>query len=60
MGMTNLVRVGSEVSTREILNKELFLIRTVNAGIEAVAPVTNRYEPPDVSAPTSARRWLMS
>src|SRR5947199_1853453 len=41
----NLVRVGSEYSTREILTKELFLIRTVNAGGEAVAPVALRYEP---------------
>ena len=40
------MRVGSEFSTREILTKELYLIRTVNAGIEAVAPVTRRYEPP--------------
>src|ERR1700722_7010723 len=43
---SNLVRVGSEFSTREILEKELFLIRTVNAGIEAVDPVANRYEAP--------------
>jgi conjugative relaxase-like TrwC/TraI family protein len=42
----NLVRVGSEVSTREILTKELYLIRSVNAGVEAVAPITSRYEPP--------------
>ncbi|PYJ96515.1 MAG: hypothetical protein DME23_20435 [Verrucomicrobia bacterium] len=41
----SLVRVGSEYSTREILTKELFLIRTVNAGVEAVAPVALRYEP---------------
>jgi len=45
-GKTNLVRVGSEVSTREILTKELYLIRSVNAGVEAVAPITSRYEPP--------------
>ena len=38
----SLVRVGSEYSTREILTKELFLIRTVNAGVEAVAPVALR------------------
>ena len=43
---SNLVRVGSEFSTREILEKELFLIRTVNAGVEAVDPVANRYEAP--------------
>jgi len=38
-----LVRVGSEFSTRDILTKELFLIRTVNAGVEAIAPVARRY-----------------
>jgi conjugative relaxase-like TrwC/TraI family protein len=42
----SLVRVGSEYSTREILSRELELIRSVNAGIEAVAPVTRHYEPP--------------
>jgi len=42
----HLVRVGSEYSTRHILSRELALIRTVNAGIEAVAPVTRRYEAP--------------
>jgi conjugative relaxase-like TrwC/TraI family protein len=42
----SLVRVGSEFSTREILGKELYLIRSVNAGVEAVAPITSRYEPP--------------
>jgi conjugative relaxase-like TrwC/TraI family protein len=42
----HLVRVGSEYSTRHILNRELALIRSVNAGIEAVAPVTRHYEPP--------------
>ncbi len=46
-GRTNLVRVGSEFSTREILTKELSLIRTVNAGIDAVKPIVHRYEPPD-------------
>jgi hypothetical protein len=49
--MTNLVRVGSEVSTREILAKELYLIRSVSTGIESVAPITNRYEPPDRLGP---------
>src|SRR5580700_556792 len=43
---SNLVRVGSDFSTRAILEKELFLIRTVNAGVEAVDPVANRYEAP--------------
>lgn len=42
----NLVRVGSEFSTREILAKELYLIRAVNAGVEAVAPFVHRCEPP--------------
>jgi hypothetical protein len=46
-GRPNLVRVGSDCSTREILDKELFLIRTVNAGVQAVDPVANRYEAPD-------------
>jgi conjugative relaxase-like TrwC/TraI family protein len=39
-----LVRVGTEFSTRDILTKELFLIRTVNTGIDTVAPITSRYE----------------
>lgn len=42
----SLVRVGAEFSTRQILNRELYLIRSVNAGLEAVAPVTRHYEPP--------------
>jgi conjugative relaxase-like TrwC/TraI family protein len=46
-----LVRVGSEFSTREILTKELSLIRTVNAGIDAVKPIARRYEPPDRLGP---------
>jgi len=44
-GKTNLVRVGAEFSTREILAKELYLIRAVNAGVEAVVPFVHRYEP---------------
>lgn len=40
-----LVRVGSEFSTREILSKELYLIRAVNAGVEAVGPFVHHYEP---------------
>jgi conjugative relaxase-like TrwC/TraI family protein len=40
-----LVRVGSEFSTREILSKELYLIRAVNAGVEVVTPFVHRYEP---------------
>ena len=47
----SLVRVGSEFSTRDILAKELYLIRTVNAGIEAVAPVAGQYEPPSQLGP---------
>jgi conjugative relaxase-like TrwC/TraI family protein len=50
-GRTNLVRVGSEFSTREILTKELSLIRSVNAGIDAVKPIVHRYEPPDRLGP---------
>src|SRR5438270_4647235 len=42
----SLVRVGSEFSTRDILRRELYLIRNVNAGVEALAPVARRYEPP--------------
>jgi conjugative relaxase-like TrwC/TraI family protein len=42
----NLVRVGSEFSTREILEKELFLIRMVNDGLDAVAPVARHYDAP--------------
>jgi conjugative relaxase-like TrwC/TraI family protein len=50
-GRTNLVRVGSEFSTQEILTKELSLIRSVNAGIDAVKPIVHRYEPPDRLGP---------
>jgi hypothetical protein len=42
---SELVRVGTEFSTRDILTKELSLIRTVNATIDTVAPITNHYEP---------------
>ena len=41
-----LVHVGAEYSTRDILRRELSLIRMVNDGLEAVAPVTRHYEPP--------------
>jgi conjugative relaxase-like TrwC/TraI family protein len=41
----NLVRVGDEFSTREILEKELFLIRTVNVGLNIAVPFVARYEP---------------
>jgi conjugative relaxase-like TrwC/TraI family protein len=43
---SNLVRVGAEVSTREILEKELFLIQTVNDGLDAAAPFASRYDAP--------------
>jgi conjugative relaxase-like TrwC/TraI family protein len=42
---SELVRVGSEFSTRDILTKELSLIRMVNTTIDTIAPITNRYEP---------------
>ncbi len=42
---SELVRVGSEFSTRDILTKELSLIRMVNATIDTIAPITNRYAP---------------
>src|SRR5580658_10284978 len=48
---SNLVRVGSDFSTREILEKELFLIWTVNAGVEAVDPVASRYGAPNHLGP---------
>jgi conjugative relaxase-like TrwC/TraI family protein len=40
-----LVRVEGEYSTRDILAKELFLIRSVNAGVEALKPIAADYEP---------------
>ncbi len=42
----SLVHVGSEFSTREILTKELFLIHSVNTGMDAVKPFADRYQPP--------------
>lgn len=48
---SELVRVGSEFSTRDILTKELSLIRTVNAAIDTVAPMTTRYVPPSHLGP---------
>lgn len=42
---TNLVRVGDEFSTREILEKELFLIRMVNLGINRAQPFAYDYKP---------------
>ena len=48
---SELVHAGSEFSTRDILTKELHLIRTVNAGLDSVAPITSRYEPSDRLGP---------
>ena len=42
---SELVRVGAEFSTRDILTKELLMIRMVNASLDTVAPITMRYEP---------------
>lgn len=46
-GKTNLVRVGAEFSTREILEKELSLIHAVNAGIDTAVPFVRRYQAPE-------------
>ena len=54
-GNTNLVRVGSEFSTRDILAKELFLIRSVNAGVEALTPIAGDYEPPSRLGPDQCK-----
>src|ERR1022692_3779271 len=51
----NLIRVGSEFSTREILEKELFLIRTVNAGIETAAPFVSDYASPEHLGPDQCK-----
>jgi conjugative relaxase-like TrwC/TraI family protein len=50
-GRTNLVRVEGEFSTREILAKELYLIRSVNAGIDALDPIAGDYQPPSRLGP---------
>jgi conjugative relaxase-like TrwC/TraI family protein len=50
-GRRNLVRVGSEFSTRDILAKELYLIRSVNAGMDALNPIAGDYEPPSRLGP---------
>ena len=47
----SLVRVEGEYSTRDILGKELFLIRSVNAGVEALKPIAGDYEPPSRLGP---------
>lgn len=39
-----LVHVGTEYSTREILQAELSMIRTVNDGLNAVTPLAPRFE----------------
>ncbi len=44
-GRPSLVRVGSEFSTRSILNNELRLIHSVNEGIGAVVPFVHQCEP---------------
>ena len=54
-GRSDLVRVGSEFSTRDILTKELSLIRTVNAGIDAVAPDHRRLRTAVPSRPGPAQ-----
>ena len=41
----SLVRVEGEYSTRDILAKELFLIRSVNAGIDVLKPIARDYQP---------------
>jgi conjugative relaxase-like TrwC/TraI family protein len=48
---SELVRVGAEFSTRDILTKELLLIRMVNTSFDAVAPISSRYEPSDRLGP---------
>src|SRR5207302_362430 len=53
----SLVRVGSEFSTRDILRRELYLIRTVNAAVEAVVPVVRRYEPPPSLGPDQRKAF---
>jgi conjugative relaxase-like TrwC/TraI family protein len=54
-GRSELVRVGSEFSTRDILTKELSLIRTVNGTNDTVAPMTSRYEPPSHLGPDQCK-----
>jgi hypothetical protein len=44
---SDLVHVGAEFSTRDILTKELWLIRTVNDSRDSVAPITHQYDAPD-------------
>lgn len=50
-GNTKLVRVEGEYSTRDILAKELYLIHTVNAGVETLKPIAGDYEPPSRLGP---------
>ncbi len=50
-----LVAVGSEFSTRDILLQELFLIRAVNIGRDSLPPLVERYEPPATLGPDQRR-----
>ena len=43
---SNLVRVGAEISTRDILKAEINLLRTVNVGVGTVSPLVPRFEGP--------------
>lgn len=44
-GNSNFIRVGKEISTREILTTELFLIEKLNAGQDAFVPLAPGYRP---------------
>jgi conjugative relaxase-like TrwC/TraI family protein len=48
---SELVHVGTEFSTRDILTKEMSLIDMVNANRDTVARITSRYEPADRLGP---------
>jgi conjugative relaxase-like TrwC/TraI family protein len=48
---SELVRVGAEFSTREILTKELWLIRAVNGSIDTMAPISEHSESPSHFGP---------
>jgi conjugative relaxase-like TrwC/TraI family protein len=54
----NLVRVEGEYSTRDILAKELFLIRSVNAGVEALKPIAADYEPSSSLGPDQRKALI--
>ena len=53
-----LVSVGSEFSTRNILTKELFLIHSVNSGRDAIPPIADHYEPSDKLGPDQRNALL--